>query len=433
MNYLLKNGQILLSGELRIRDLLIVAGRIAAIGKNLVASGVKTVDLQHAFITPGLVDLHVHLRDPGMTAEETIATGSLAAAHGGFTFVGAMPNVLPVPDNAEKLSQLIQRQQTEGVVHIGQYATITQKRTSQYLVDFAQLKQAGALAFSNDGSGVQSARTMLQAMQAAQTVNLLIAAHVEAEELVQGGVINAGVTAKALNIPGIPEIAETAQLARDLVLAQATGVHYHMCHVSTAAAVQMIRCAKQAGVNVTCEVTPHHLLLSEQAICNDDGNFKMNPPLRTEHDRQALLQGLLDGTIDCIATDHAPHTIEEKQLGLKKAAFGIVGSETAFSLLYTHLVKTNLCTLAQLIEWLNQQPIKIFSLGLPTELAVGAPADLAIFDLTHPFKINAADFCSKSANTPFLGEKVYGKTLCTIVAGKIVYLADELKAAIMDE
>ncbi|MFD0897248.1 dihydroorotase [Loigolactobacillus binensis] len=428
MNYLLKNGQFLIGDDLQQRDLLVVNGKIQELAPKLAApAATKVIDLQGNFVSPGLVDLHVHLRDPGQTYKETIKTGSAAAAHGGFTFIGAMPNVTPVPDNVQQVQQMIARNHTEGSVHIGQYATITKQRTAGQLVDFAALKAAGAFAFSNDGSGVQNVDTMYQAMRAAAKVALPLAAHVEDDSLLHGGVMNAGTKAQSLGLPGITNVVETAQLARDLVLAQATGVHYHVCHVSTAESVQMIRSAKQAGVNVTCEVTPHHLLLSDRDIPGDQGNYKMNPPLRSERDRQALIGGLLDGTIDCIATDHAPHGTAEKQQSMRQAPFGIVGSETAFSLLYTNFVKTRIFTLKQLIGWLSLQPASIFNLSTCGQLKVGQVADLAVFALKQHEQITAASLVSKGKNTPFIDQQVYGVTVITMVAGQIVYQRGDLK------
>ncbi|MFR0553812.1 dihydroorotase [Loigolactobacillus coryniformis subsp. coryniformis] len=421
MDYLLKNGRLLINDHLQICDVLITDGKIAALGNDLTAAAATTLDLQGNFVSPGLVDLHVHLRDPGQTYKETIRTGSLAAAHGGFTFIGAMPNVTPVPDNVQQVQTMVQRNRAEGVVHIGQYATITTERTGRQLVDFPALKAAGAFAFSNDGSGIQNTATMEQAMRSVAEVGLPLAAHVEDDSLIHGGVMNAGTRAEQLGLPGISNTVETAQLARDLALAQATGVHYHVCHVSTAESVQLIRDAKEAGVNVTCEVTPHHLLLSDQDIPADDGNYKMNPPLRSEHDRQALIVGLLDGTIDCIATDHAPHSDAEKQQSMRQAPFGIIGSEMAFSLLYTNFVKTRIFTLKQLINWLSQKPSQIFQLATSGQLSVGQPADIAVFDLDHPYQITAASLLSKGHNTPFIDTQVCGETVYTFVAGQIAY------------
>ncbi|KRN28774.1 dihydroorotase [Lactobacillus selangorensis] len=428
MTYLLKNGHILGQHGLQPQDILIDGQTITAMAAHLDTPADATVlDLEGGFISPGLVDVHVHFRDPGQTDKETIRTGSAAAAHGGFTFVGAMPNITPTTDTPAAMTAQIKRNQTAGKVRIGQYAPITMGRTGDKLVDFAALQKAGAFAFSNDGSGIQSAETMYLAMQGIEKTGLPLAAHVEDVSLFNHGVINAGPRAQELNLPGIDKTAETAQLARDLVLAQATGVHYHVCHVSTAESLQMIRMAKMAGVNVTCEAAPHHLLLSDQDIPDtDNSNFKMNPPLRSESDRQALVVGLLDGTVDCIATDHAPHTQAEKDQGILKAPFGIVGSENAFSLLYTRFVRTKLFTLGQLIAWMSARPAKLFNVPAP-QLKVGHTADLAVFDLAHQQTITAEQLVSKGKNTPFLGTKVYGGTLATFVGGQPVYQRGELQ------
>jgi dihydroorotase len=289
------------------------------------------------------------------------------------------------------------------------------------LVDFKALKEAGAVAFSNDGNGIQTAETMYQAMLQIKEVGLPLAAHVEDESLMQHGVMNQGTVAEKLGLPGISELAETAQLARDLEIARNTGAYYHVCHVSKARSVELIRRAQRDGVHVTAEVAPHHLFLDETMISMDNPMMKMNPPLRTLEDRQALLGGLLDGTIGMIATDHAPHTVEDKAGSMKTASFGITGLETAFPLLYTKLVKPGLCTVEQLVEWMSIQPAKIFSLKAAGQLEVGDVADLTVMNVEDEYEIEEADFASKGINSPFIGQKVYGQTQLTMVAGKIVY------------
>lgn len=428
---LIKNAQINSGGNaLQPQELLIQAGKITAMATEIPIpanfSG-QIFDAGHHLVSPGLVDLHVHLRDPGQTYKETITTGSQAAARGGFTYIGAMPNLTPAPDTPAQLAVMNQRNQTEAVVHIGQYATLTTDRRGDQLVDFAGLAATGVLAFSNDGSGIQTADTMYRAMLAAKAVDKPVAAHVEDDSLRHGGVLNAGAKAQELGLPGLLEVVQTAQLARDLVLAQATGVHYHVCHVATAAELTLIRQAKAAGVQVTCEVSPHHLLLADQDIPGDDANYKMNPPLRTESDRQAMVAGLLDGTIDCIATDHAPHSQAEKDQGFRQAPFGIVGSETAFALLYTKFVQTGVFTLAQLLNWLSQRPAALFQLNQVGRLAVGGPADLALFDLDQVTPITAQTFASKGQNSPFIGWPVAGHTVATMVAGQFVYQRQEVQ------
>ena len=425
MNILIKDGNIFHNNQITQQDILVSDGRIRAIGRDLDALGEKvdhTINAAGKLVAPGLVDVHVHYREPGQTYKETIKTGSQAAAHGGFTTVCAMPNVDPAPDTPEKLRNMEKLNAQDGVVHIYQYATITKNRTSEEPVDYQALKDAGAIGFSNDGSGIQTAGAMMTAMEGIAATGLPLAAHVEDESLKLDGVMNAGDRAAKLGLPGIPGVAESSQVARDLLLAQATGVHYHICHVSTKTSVELVRMAKARGINVTCEVAPHHILLTGDDIPKDNGYFKMNPPLRTKEDQAALLVGLLDGTIDLIATDHAPHAKKEKQGGMKGAAFGITGSETAFSTLYTKFVKNEkVFTLEQLLSWLSDKPAKTFGLKDAGVLEPGKPADIAIFDLEHEKEIKEADFKSKGVNTPFTGHKVYGSTVMTMVDGKVVY------------
>jgi len=332
-----------------------------------------------------------------------------------------MPNVDPVPNTPDLMAKMVQNNHKAGLVHILQYAPITVNEDSKEIPDYAGLKKAGCVALSNDGKGVQDAQTMFLAMQKAQANNLLIAEHAQDDSLFNHGVMNDGPKARLLKQEPITELAETTQIARDLLLAEKTGVHYHVCHVSTKTSVELIRIAKSHGINVTCEVTPHHLLLAEENIVKDDSNFKMNPPLRTREDQKALIAGLLDGTIDMIATDHAPHTAKDKQGGFKKSAFGIVGSETAFSELYTKFVKTGIFTLQQLLNWLTSAPAKAFGLKKAGRIAVNQPADIAIFNLEQTAAINSACFKSKGRNTPFNQDLVFGQTELTMVDGKIVF------------
>ena len=424
MNILIKDGNVFHNNQITQQDILVSDGRIRAIGRDLDALGEKvdrTINAAGKLVAPGLVDVHVHYREPGQTYKETIKTGSQAAAHGGFTTVCAMPNVDPAPDTPEKLRNMEKLNAQDGVVHIYQYATITKNRTSEEPVDYQALKDAGAIGFSNDGSGIQTAGAMMTAMEGIAATGLPLAAHVEDESLKLDGVMNAGDRAAKLGLPGIPGVAESSQVARDLLLAQATGVHYHICHVSTKESVALVRWAKQQGISVTCEAAPHHMLLTEDDVTADDPNFKMNPPLRSEADRQAVIDGLLDGTIDMIATDHAPHSKEEKTGDLRHAAFGITGSETAFSTLYTRYVRTGVFTLAQLLNWLSRRPAELFHLDQAGTLMPGQPADIAIFDLEHPHVLGAGEYYSKGTNTPFTGHRVYGTTVLTMVAGQVVY------------
>ncbi|MCD2256585.1 dihydroorotase [Agrilactobacillus fermenti] len=420
MSLIIKNGTVYYQGKLTKLDILVADGKVKQIAPHIVApADSKVYDANGQLVTPGLVDIHVHFRDPGLTYKETIATGSLAAAHGGFTTVCAMPNVDPVPNTPELLHNQIKRNQTDGHVKVFQYAPITKNLTSTDLVDAQAMADAGAVAFTNDGKGVQEAGTMYDAMKAAKTVQKAIVAHVEDNSLVRGGVMNAGPIADKLNLPGILSVSESAQVARDIELAQATGVHYHICHISTAESIRQVRAAKAAGIHVTCEVSPHHLVLDDTMITKDDPMMKMNPPLRSFADRQALIAGLMDGTIDCIATDHAPHSIEEKSGSMLTAPFGITGSETAFAILYTNLVKTRIISLEQLLAAMTAKAAAIFNLNAGV-LAENKAADIAVFDLHQEHQIQTADFVSKGKNSPFVNDVVYGWPKATFVDGQQV-------------
>ncbi|MGY3750336.1 dihydroorotase [Vagococcus acidifermentans] len=423
MKTLLKNGRMIShNNEMTPVDIWIEDGIIKAIGKDFEQSGVgfdKIIDAQNGLVTPGLVDVHVHFREPGFEYKETIQTGSRSAAKGGFTTVCAMPNLNPVPDTKEKLSDIYRRIQQDAVVKVLQYAPITMDLRSDVLTDQQALKEAGAFAFTNDGVGVQTAGVMYQAMKEAAANNMAIVAHTEDESLLFGGVMHKGAVSEKLGLPGIMSATESSQIARDVLLAKETGVHYHVCHVSTKESVAVIREAKKAGIRVTAEVCPHHLILSENDIPGDIGNYKMNPPIRANEDRQALIDGLLDGTIDCIATDHAPHSREEKNQSMLKAPFGIIGSEIAFELMYTEFVETGIFTLEQVVNWMTVVPARLFNLDCGT-LAIGSAADIAVFDLDETVTI-ADDFASKSNNTPFIGKEVKGQTLYTLVNGNVVW------------
>ena len=421
---LIKQAHLLVhDNELKLQDVLISEGKIAEIADEITTPATRTIDAQGALLTPGLVDVHVHFREPGFAYKETVATGSQAAARGGFTTVLAMPNLDPVPATPAAFTQIKANNEANGRVHIYQYAAISEGLTSADVSDMEALAADGAIAFTNDGKGVQTAATMLTAMQAAAKVKRPLVAHVEDESLVNGGVMNLGKRSKELGLPGIDPLAESSQLARDLVIAKATGVHYHVAHISTKESVDLVRFAKSQGVQVTAEVSPHHLLLDETDITGDNAYFKMNPPLRTPTDRQAVIAGLLDGTIDMVATDHAPHSLAEKQRSFIGAAFGITGIETSFQLMYTHFVKSGIATLEQLLQWMVVQPRVAFNLPGQSELTVGAPADLALFDIAHAHTITADEFLSKGVNTPFIGATVYGQTVLTLVNGQVAYEA----------
>lgn len=422
MATLLKNGLVYQDGELVRGDILINGDKIQALGTDLekIAPDAEIFDLDGKLVAPGLVDIHEHYREPGFTYKETIETGSKAAARGGFTTVCTMPNLSPVPDDVETFKKQVELNEANSCIHLYQYAAITEDETRDEVVDMKALKEAGAFAFSNDGHGVQSAGVMYEAMEKAAKSGLAICEHVQDDSLYHHGVMNAGKKADELGLPGILGVSESAQLARDIMLAKATGVHYHVCHVSTKESVELVRLAKEYGINVTAEAAPHHVLLSEEDIDGNDGYYKMNPPLRSKEDQYAVIEGLLDGTIDLIATDHAPHSREEKAGDMRKAAFGIIGNETAFACMYTALVKNGEMELAQLLDLMSYNPAKLFGLDAGV-IAPGKQADLAILDLDHPEVIEEADYLSKAVNTPFTGNEVYGMTTMTFVSGKLVY------------
>jgi dihydroorotase len=396
---------------------------ITKVATNIKKTTDRVIDANGALVTPGLVDVHVHLREPGFGYKETVTTGSKAGARGGFTTVLAMPNLDPVPDNLENFQMIQANNEANSLIHLKQYAAISTALTTEEVSDIDALAKAGAVAFTNDGKGVQTAATMLMAMKAAAKVQRPLVAHVEDKSLINGGVMNLGEKSKALQLPGMDPLGESSQLARDLVLAKASGVHYHVAHLSTKSSVALVRFAKSQGVNVTAEVSPHHLLLDETHITGDNAYFKMNPPLRTPADRTAVIAGLLDGTIDMVATDHAPHSKAEKEGSFIGAAFGITGIETSFQLLYTHLVKPGIATLNQLLDWMVVKPQQAFGLQGAQKIAAGQPADLALFDINHAHKITADEFASKGVNTPFIGATIYGQTVLTMVDGQIVYEA----------
>jgi len=423
MDVWLKNGMSFnKDGELVRTHLKIEQGTIAAIfyEQPIEAKEEDVIDVGGRLIVPGLIDLHVHLREPGGEVKETIETGTLAAAKGGFTTVAAMPNTNPVPDRKEQMEWLQARIRETARVRVLPYAAITIGQKGEEMTDFAALKEAGAFAFTDDGVGVQSAGMMFEAMKRAAALNMAIVAHCEDDTLKNGGAVHDGDFARRYGLAGIPSVCEAVHIARDVLLAEAAGCHYHVCHISTKESVRVVRDAKRAGIRVTAEVTPHHLLLCDEDIPGLDANYKMNPPLRSRADCEALIEGLLDGTIDFIATDHAPHTAAEKAKGIEAAPFGIVGLETAFPLLYTHLVKTGLVTLKQLIDWLTIKPAQCFGLDAG-RLAIGAPADLTVIDLETEDMIDPETFASKGKNTPFAGWACQGWPVMTLVGGTIVW------------
>ena len=370
---------------------------------------------QSAVRLPGFCDVHVHLREPGFSYKETIRTGTQAAARGGYTAVCTMPNLNPVPDSLEHLAIQEQIIEADAVIHVYPYAAITVKEMGEELVPMEELAER-VIAFSDDGRGIQSKDMMRAAMERAKALNKLIVAHCEDNSLLHNGYIHDGWYAREHGHRGICSESEWGQIARDLELAKETGCGYHVCHISSKESVEVIRKAKAEGVDVTCETAPHYLLLTEDDL-QEEGRFKMNPPLRSKADRDALIEGIQDGTIDVIATDHAPHSAEEKAKGLEKSAFGIVGIETAFPLLYTNLVKKGIITMERLLELIVYAPRKRF--GIPL-----SESDYSVWDLETETAINSAAFLSKGKATPFDGWKVYGTCLKTVVNGNVVYEAE---------
>ena len=368
---------------------------------------------------PAFADLHVHFREPGQTWKETIRSGSCAAARGGYTLVCAMPNLDPVPDSPETLAIEQAAIDRDAVIKVLPYCSITKGRKGLELVDFEALK-GSCVAFSDDGSGVQSREMMREAMRAAAAAGVILAAHCEDNALLHGGYIHDGKYCKAHGHKGICSESEWGQIARDLELAAETGCRYHVCHISTKESVDIIRQAKKSGVRVTCETGPHYLTLCDDDL-QEDGRFKMNPPLRSAEDREALIEGLRDGTVDVIATDHAPHSAEEKSKGLAGSAMGIVGLETAFPVLYTCLVRSGIITLERLVEAMSTAPRRIFRLP-------EAPRDTIEADLDTPFSIDSRTFLSMGHATPFDGMRVYGKIVKTIYNGYTVYDSTQEKA-----
>ena len=424
MRYLLQNAQILSSGGVfRAADVLLSGGRIVSIGDRISCpADAVSIDLHKAVLFPGFVDVHVHLREPGFSYKETIRTGTLAAAHGGFAHVAAMPNLDPVPDCAAALA--VQRAiiEKDALVHVHPYGAISVGEKGERLADLEGLAP-GVIAFSDDGRGVQSESLMREAMMQCRRLGKILAAHCEDNSLLHGGYIHDGAYARAHGHRGICSESEWGPIARDLRLAEETGCAYHVCHVSTKESVALIRAAKRRGVDVTCETAPHYLTFTDEDL-QEDGRFKMNPPLRAREDRDALIEGLLDGTIDMLVTDHAPHSREEKARGLDKSAMGVVGLETSFAASYTALVQTGILPLEKLVDLMHGAPMRRFGCG--TELAEGQPADLTAFDLTKTYTVDPETFLTMGRATPFAGCALTGVCKLTMIGGETVWKEETL-------
>lgn len=401
-------------------DILVENGKILRVAERLEEPADRVLCAKGLCILPGLIDLHVHLREPGQEYKETIATGARAAAAGGFTGICPMPNTRPATDSPEKIRELLKKASEVSPVHIYPIGAITVDQKGERLADIRGMAQAGAVAVSEDGKSVGNTALYAEGMKEAKAAGIPVFAHCEDDSLVRGGVMNAGKRAQELGLPGITNAVEDIIAARDIFLAKETGVRLHLCHCSTEASVRMLELAKAENITVTAETGPHYIAMTDAEIPEDSGRYKMNPPLRAEQDRQALIRGLKEGTIDVIATDHAPHSAEEKEGSMRTAPFGIVGLETAVPLIVTELVKKGRLTLRQMAERLSAAPARILGIDRGT-LQEQYAADITILDLNREYEIDPTKFLSKGRNTPFAGKRVSGAVCYTIVDGSIVY------------
>ena len=418
MEYVLKNARVYQNGAFVAADISVRDGRIVSINRDVEPTpGASVIDLNNRAVFPGFVDVHVHLREPGFSYKETIKTGTLASARGGYAHVCPMPNLNPVPDSVEHLNEQRKLIEQDACIGVHPFGAITVGEMGEQIADLEGMA-AYVAGFSDDGKGVQSEEMMREAMQRAKTLGKIISAHCEDNSLLRGGYIHDGEYAKLHGHRGICSESEWSPIKRDLKLVEEIGCAYHVCHISTKESVQLIREAKARGVNVTCEVGPHYLVFNDMDL-QEDARFKMNPPIRSEEDRLALIEGIKDGTIDMIATDHAPHSAEEKGKGLEKSAMGVVGIETAFPVCYTHLVKTGVITMRKLVELLHDNAAARFGYG--TELKEGEVADLTVFDLEKTFTVDPADFVSMGKASPFTGMELQGVCTLTMIGGEIVW------------
>ena len=415
---LIKGGTVVAEGVSRKTDLLVADGKIEAIGESLTADETTEVfDAEGCIVTYGLADVHVHLREPGYSVKETIATGTRAAAHGGVTTVCSMPNLQPAPDAPETIAVQQQMIDEQAVIEVRPFATISKGRERRELAEIEALRPL-SVGYSDDGNGIQTEELMREAMQRIAAVDGIIAAHCEDDSLLHAGYIHDGEYARQHGHKGICSESEWGPIKRDVKLAEEEGCRYHVCHISTKESVEIIREAKRNCSHISCETAPHYLVLCD-ADLKEEGRFKMNPPLRASEDRAALIEGIKDGTIEVIATDHAPHTAEEKARGLKGSAMGIVGIETSFAICYTHLVRKGVITIEKLIALMSENPRHIFRLG--GAMQVGERADIAVFDITKPYTIDTNEFLSMGKATPFEGEEVYGRCVLTLFNGEKVW------------
>ena len=418
MKYVIKGGSVVLPDGVKNCDILVEDGRISKLGKNLSAE--KIIDASGLHVFPGLIDMHVHLREPGYEGKEDIASGSAAAVAGGFTQVCCMPNTNPVNDNAVVTTYIKYRAQQVNLCKVNPIGSITKGEKGEELAEIGKMVKAGAVAISDDGRSVMDSKIMRYAMEYANDFGIKCLCHCEDENLVDGGVVNEGLNSTLAGLKGIPRAAEDIMIAREICLSESLDIPVHICHVSTYSGVQLIREAKARGVKVTAESCPHYFWLTDDIITSYDTFTKVKPPIREERDRLAIIEGLKDGTLDCIVTDHAPHGKKDKEVEYNLAAFGISGIETSFALSYTKLVKGGVLTLPQLAERMSAAPARILNLE-GGSIAEGAVADFAIADLNAKYVIDSEKFLSKGKNTPFNGTEVYGKIVYTIVDGDVKY------------
>lgn len=422
MSILIKNGRVLdpATATDQVADIYVEKDVIQKIGKGLKEKADQVIDAKGCYVMPGLIDLHVHLRDPGQEYKEDVQTGAQAAAKGGFTTIVAMPNTKPVIDNPDRVRYVHNKAASLAPICVLQAGAITKGQQNEELADIEGMIAAGASAVSEDGKSVMDANLYREAMKVAAKNGIPVLAHCEDATMVNGGCMNADEKAEELGLPGITNSVEDVIVARDILLADETGVHLHLCHCSTKRSVELVRMAKSIGISVSAEVCPHHFTLTSEDIVTDDPNYKMNPPLRTKEDREALRAGLADGTMEVISTDHAPHSAEEKQGSIRKAPFGIVGLETCVPLTVTELVDKELITPLQMAEKMSYNPAKILGIDKGT-IQEGRKADITIIDSKASYTIDRNTFISKGKNTPFHGRKVKGKVMTTIFEGRIVY------------
>ncbi len=420
---LIKNGRVIdpvnnIDDKL---DILIENGIIIDVQANINTNYDKLIDAENLIISPGFIDMHVHLRDPGQTHKETLETGAGAAVKGGFTTIVCMPNTSPINDNIETTEYIISKAKDLDILNILPVASVTKSLAGDILTDISALSKSGAIGFSDDGSAVVKSTILMEALKQIKNINSILIEHPEDHSITGSGIVNKGKVSELLQVEGIEDIAEDLIIARDIIIQEKTGGRLHLTHLSTKGSYQIIKDAKKRGIKISSDVTPHHLLLNEDKLLTGDTIFKVKPPLRTETDRQAMLNGIIDGTIDCIATDHAPHTLEEKSANIKNAPFGMTGVETAFGVLHENFVKKNIITINKLIELMASNPAKILQLKDKGEIKQGYIADITIIDPGKAYEFSKNSFVSKSSNSPFIDWKGIGVPVYTIVNGTIKY------------